>query len=365
MGLRKATTVSVLDAAEKRIVNDFNKNEFVVLSFSGGKDSIVLSDVTVRTMQKYNIPFSRLIVIFFDEEAIYPDVEQITLQWRSNFLGLGAKFYWFCLPIKHFNCCNRLENDETFICWQKGKENVWVRPMPKFAIRGHKAFKDGWSYQQFASAMFHRKGMVQSVGLRVAESVQRLSALASTKSKNDKNFSYPLYDWKDADIWLYCKLFDIELPQTYIYLYKTGVALNRLRISQFFSIDTIKSLPKLLEFYPDLYERIVRREPNADLVMLYHETSMFRSTKQDTDFADDTKDYKVIFESEMKKASLHPSDYAGYKHCKQLLSKSGGVKIEQRVYKQLYGLLIAGDPKNRTVRSLLGAMKKGDEITER
>lgn len=43
-------------------------------------------------MQKYTIPFSRIIVVFFDEEAIYPDVEQIALEWRSRFMSLGASF---------------------------------------------------------------------------------------------------------------------------------------------------------------------------------------------------------------------------------------------------------------------------------
>lgn len=42
-----------------------------------------------------------------------------------------------------------------------------------------------------------------------------------------------------------------------------------------------------MEFYPDLYERVIRREPNADLVMLYWDTDMFRSSKQDRKFEQD------------------------------------------------------------------------------
>ena len=127
----KELNINVIEAAERRILEAFNKNKVLAVSFSGGKDSICMCDMLIKTMHKYSIPFSRIIVVFFDEEAIYPDVEQIALEWRSRFLTLGAKFYWFCLPIKHFNCCNRLENDESFICWEPGKENVWVRPMPK------------------------------------------------------------------------------------------------------------------------------------------------------------------------------------------------------------------------------------------
>ena len=140
------------------------------------------------------------------------------------------------------------------------------------------------------------------IGLRMAESIQRRQSIASIRIST---FLYPIYDWRDNDVWLYIKLNNLTIPMTYIYLYKTGVPLNKLRISQFFSIDTIKSLPKVMEFYPDLYERVIRREPNADLVMLYWDTDMFRSSKQDRKFEQDKeKDYRVIFRDTMKKATV-------------------------------------------------------------
>lgn len=75
----KELEINVVEAAERRILEAFNRNQFVSMSFSGGKDSICMADMVVKTMQKYGIQFSRLMVIFFDEEAIYPDVEQIVL----------------------------------------------------------------------------------------------------------------------------------------------------------------------------------------------------------------------------------------------------------------------------------------------
>ena len=183
-------SLDVVQAAEKRILSYFDTNKIVTFSFSGGKDSIVLADIMVNTMRKYGISFSRLIVFFFDEEAIYPDVEEITLKWRDKFISLGAKFYWMCLPWKHFNCCNKLANDETYICWEPGKENIWVRPMPKFAIRNHKDFKIGMSYQTFSKIIFKNVCSVQ--GLRIAESVQRRSAISKRRSLTTKKVSvYP------------------------------------------------------------------------------------------------------------------------------------------------------------------------------
>lgn len=346
--------IDVQKAAERRVVEAFNRHKILGLAFSGGKDSICVSDVVVSTMQKYGIDFSRLIVIFFDEEAIYPDVEKITLQWRSKFLSLGAKFYWFAMPYKHFNCCNKLANDETFICWDPRCQDRWVRPKPKFAISNHAALKPGMNYQAFSKAAFKNIPMI--VGLRTYESIQRQSAVAS-KRDND-TFIYPIYDWRDDDIWLYIQRHNLEFPQTYIYLYKCGVQKNKLRISQFFSIDTIKSLPKVLEFYPDLYERIQRREPNIDLVMLYGETEMFRSTKQDTNFKKgEVIDYKAKFKEEFAKARKRPDDYPGYGHIIKLLAKCS-TDTPEKVYKEMLGVLIAGDPKGRTVRRINLSIKE-------
>ncbi|WP_394265176.1 hypothetical protein [Bergeyella zoohelcum] len=350
--IRKNYNIDVVKAAERRVLETFNKNQYVSMSFSGGKDSICLADVVLKTMIKYNIDFSRLIVIFFDEEAIYPDIEKITLYWRNIFLSHGAKFYWFCLPIKHFNCCNKLSNDETFICWEPGKENVWVREIPKFAIRNHDKFKLGMSYQEFGEKIF--KNTPQLVGLRVAESVQRLSSIAGiTKS----NFVYPLYDWKDDDVWLYIQRENLQFPETYIYLYKVGVQRNKLRISQFFSIDTIKSLPKVLEFYPDLYQRIIRREPNADLAFLYYETDMFRSAKQGRKFSEN-KDYKKMLFDELKKAAKNPNDYADYETTKKVLSRMVKDNYSNSIYQKVYQILISGDPKKREYRVLIGKIEK-------
>lgn len=130
--------------------------------------------------------------------------------------------------------------------------------------------------------------------------------------------------------------------------------MRKLRISQFFSIDTIKSLPKVLEFYPDLYQRILRREPNADLVMLYHDTDMFRSSKQGNKFdLEKGKDYKQMFIDTMKKAAQNPDDYPGYAFTKKIYARCTEATTV-KIYQKMYQVLLAGDPKNRSYRILMG-----------
>ena len=106
--LTRPLHMSVLEAAEKRILNVFSKHYRVDMCFSGGKDSIALMLVTINTMRKYGIDFKRLSVSFCDEEAIYPDVPNVVEHYRRMILSLGGTFNWLCLPWRHYNCTNTL-----------------------------------------------------------------------------------------------------------------------------------------------------------------------------------------------------------------------------------------------------------------
>ena len=350
--MRKKLKVNVVEAAERRILEAFNNNRYVAMSFSGGKDSICMADITIKTMRKYNIDFDRLHVQFYDEEGIFPDFERTVQEWRQRFIELGAHFYWFCVPIKHYNCVNKLENDESFICWEPGKEHLWIRPKPKHAISRHKLFEPGMSYQSFADRLF--KGVPIIVGLRMYESIQRLAVVSKTKP-SQKKFVYPIYDWRDNDVWLYIQQNNLTFPETYIHLYKVGVQVNKLRISQFFSIDTIRTIPRILEFQPGLYEAIIKREPNADLVMLYHETEMFRSSRQNQKHKEQ-HDWKTKFDKEFKRAIKYPQDYPGMKSVRRLVHHTDEY-TRQSTWRNIYQVLVAGDPKERRSRAIMGQLR--------
>lgn len=67
---------NVVEAAEKRIVNVFNNGLPVYFAFSGGKDSLCLSQLLINLIQRGQIDPKQLIVYFLDEEAIYPCIEK-------------------------------------------------------------------------------------------------------------------------------------------------------------------------------------------------------------------------------------------------------------------------------------------------
>jgi predicted phosphoadenosine phosphosulfate sulfurtransferase len=281
-------TMSVVDAAKTRIKNAFDSGIQVVLSTSGGKDSICLMKLVYDFINSGQYKPEQLLIQFVDEEAMFDDVIKIVMDWRLKFQLLGVKFEWYCVPVVHYNCLNSLEDGEHWILWNPEYKNKWVRPMPKFAITDHPLLRAGKdNYQTFLRKV--NKGKIVLVGIRIDEGVQRKDNIARvTATQLSKNsggltsdgFLFPIYDWRDTDIWQFIRQHNLDFPVTYLNLYQVGTRKNNMRISQMFSVDTAGSLVKLQEYVPDLMERITIREPNAYLAALYWESEMFRRAKK-------------------------------------------------------------------------------------
>ena len=346
--IKKAyTDIDVVTMARRRIKNLFSNGIPISLSVSGGKDSICLNHLVFQMCASGEIDKSLVTVDFVDEEAIYPCVERVVLNMRRQWRSIGVPFRWWCIECKHFNCFNSLANDESFICWDRFKKDVWVRNMPPFAITGHPLFnprKD--TYQAFMMRLNQDK--LSLIGVRIAESIQRMHNVANTKEL--KQNTYPIYDWKDTDVWKYIADNGLEYPDAYEHMYRTGIGFNKMRISQFFSIDTAGSLVKMCEFYPDLFNKICKREPNAYMAMLYFDTELYRRKKADK--KDDT-DYKAkVFELfNQRERFITPVQKRNYNDYRRFVMNHGHA-LDNKLYKSIYQALVAGDPKNRTYRAL-------------
>lgn len=357
---RCEASIDVVEAAKMRIRNVFRNGLPVYMSFSGGKDSLVMAQLVVELVQSGEINPAQLTVQFIDEEAIFSCIEEKVKEWRKKFLLLGARFEWFCLEVKHFNCFNELSNDETFICWDRYKEDVWVRQSPSFAIREHPLLRPRTdAYQDFLPRVC--ADGITIVGIRTAESVQRLQNIASMlragRTMTNKQQVFPIYDWTNNDVWLYLLQEKVDIPEIYLFLWQSGTRKGQLRVSQFFSIDTARSLVKMNEYYPDLMERIVRREPNAYLASLYWDSEMFgRNTaarKQNESGAAE-KDYKAA----LLEMFSDMDTYFDTKHKRSVAEKYRNFFMRvtpfatNKDYKAIYEGLVSGDPKLRSYRAL-------------
>ena len=199
------------------------------------------------------------------------------------------------------------------------------------------------------------------VGMRVAESLQRLKSFANLDNKKSGGVGrtklYPIYDWKNSDVWLYLLQKGIDVPDIYLKMWQAGMNKNQMRVSQFFSIDTARSLVRMNEFYPDLMERIIRREPNAYLASLYWDSEMFgrrSSARKGMEKGSVEKDYRKelssLFSNLENVFDTPHKQYIARRYKNFYLSIMSIATNEE--LKILYESLKAGDPKLRNLRAL-------------
>lgn len=358
---RIQASMSCVEAAFQRVRNVFSNGVKVYMSLSGGKDSICMADVVYKLIQRGEIDPAQLTCVFIDEEAIYDCSIDSMKFWRKRFLMAGAKFDWYCLPLKQVSCFNQLTNDESWITWEPGKESVWVRQPPPFAIMSspYMTRVGSMNYQTFLPKV--TKDGIMLTGVRAAESLQRLKYMAAMnlgkQGITGKNIIYPIYDWKDNDVWMYIRDNHLDIPEAYLWIYQAGENRHSLRISNFFACDSLRGLKHVAETDPDLWARIEKREPNAYLTLLYWDTEWYKrsSRTRRQNEAGDTRDYKeltrqMLFD-EYDKHFTNPTTRKVADAYKKCYAKVAGI-ARPRDYKQMHDALVAGDPKLRTLRAV-------------
>ena len=367
------SNLTVLEAAKQRIRNVFSNGCKVYLSYSCGKDSACMANLTYDLILAGEIDPKQLTVIFIDEEGLYPSMVDAAMYWRKRFMGIGVPFLWFCLPFKQVSVINHLSASESWITWEPGKESVWMRQPPPFAIMSspYLTTPGALNYQSFCTRAF--ADGIQMIGLRASESLTRRSILARLDMSHINGKFYPIYDWSDNDVWLYIKERHIPFPEIYMRLYEAGVSKNHLRLCCFFGDMSTQGLRWVAETDPQLWERIQRREPNAYLVLLYWDSEMFRRStakRRELEGKEPEKDYcamcKDILFLHTDRYTIPSDTMKQLQSWQSLFVKSYGIAT-QKHYKKMYEGLLYGDPKKRVLRILWtsiyqdfnASMKKG------
>lgn len=358
---RKGLGINVVEAAKMRIENIFKSGQKIYCAISGGKDSIILMDLVYKLIQEGRINPQQLEVQFIDEEVIYDCVVKIVMDWRKKFMLAGVKFEWFAVECRNYNCLNSLEDDENFIAWDRYRRDDWARPMPSFATTMTPYLNPRVDkYQDFLSK--NNADGITITGVRAAESVNRLYYIARIMSQGgitlDKKM-YPVYDWRDSDVWKYIKDNNLDFPDVYQYMWEVGTSKKQLRVCNFFSIDTCRSLSKMYEYYPGLMEKVLRREPNAYLVQLYWDTNMFHRSSENRRKleagVEDNKDYRALcidLVNNPQKVFKNPH-YIKIAGAYRSAIIKHGEKMNNDHFRRLYEALLAGDTKTRSLRAIL------------
>lgn len=195
--------------ANERHLNDITKEAFefiedasegypeehVVASFSGGKDSTVVADLTVRALGN---PY--LVHIFGDTTLEFPSTIEYAERFRKSH------------PLAIFKTARN--NDQDF--YQVAEE---IGPPARMMRWCCSMFKTGPITRSFAS-LFGNKRILTFQGVRKAESVTRSKynrvedSAESVKIQNQKA-ALPIFYWKDIDVWLYILSEGLDFNEAY------------------------------------------------------------------------------------------------------------------------------------------------------
>ena len=274
----------VYTAAKERIEYIFDEFEHICISFSGGKDSGTVLNMCIDEARKRK---RKIGVLFIDLEAFYKKTIEFVERMLENNKDV-LEPYWICLPMESPNSLSYLE--PTWIWWDKEKEPIWVRPMPKkeYVINEENNpldfYKKNMPFEEFIKHFgnWYGKGEKTAtlVGIRTDESLNRFRAIAGTKSMyKDKNYStkvtenvynfYPIYDWSVEDIWTYNGKFQKDYNKLYDLFYKASVSIHKMRDDEPFGNEAKAGLSMFRVIEPDTWAKVVNRVSGANFGNIY------------------------------------------------------------------------------------------------
>lgn len=285
MGIKNYLEIDVLTAAKSRIKYTFDNFEKIVVSFSGGKDSSVMTHLCCEEARLRN---KKIAVMIIDLEAQYKNTIDHINEVLNNYEDV-IEPYWICLPMSLRNASSNFE--PRWICWDEKDRDIWVRDMPENAINDlnfFPFFQKGMEFEEFivlfAEWYGENKKTATMVGIRADESLNRFRTIASKNKETLNGYCwttrvidnvyniYPIYDWKTSDIWVYKnKNKDKPFNKIYDLMHQAGVKPSQQRLCQPYGDDQRRGLWLYHLLEPQTWSKVVTRVSGANSMALYVE----------------------------------------------------------------------------------------------
>lgn len=283
---------NVYEALQKRLQFIFEEFDNIFVSFSGGKDSGLLLNLTLDFQKKY-YPEKKIGVFHQDFEAQYTVTTEYVERTFKRLEG-QAELYWVCLPMATRTALSSYQM--YWYPWDDTKKDAWVRPMPKhsYVINLYNNPITTYRYkihQEDLAKRFCRwyrlshekKKTICLLGNRAGESLQRYTAIMNKKygydgkcwiSQQYKDVwtASPLYDWSNEDVWHANAIFQYDYNKIYDMYYMAGLTPKQMRVASPFNDSAKESLNLYRILDPEIWTRLVGRVQGANFGCIYGKT---------------------------------------------------------------------------------------------
>lgn len=291
---RQYLTQNVYEAFQQRMHFIFTEFDNIFVSFSGGKDSGLLLNLTLDFQKKY-YPSKPIGVFHQDFEAQYTvTTEYVERTFQRLSQDPMVELYWVCLPMAARTCFSSYQM--YWSPWDDTKQELWVRPMPQHPYVIHLQNNPITTYQyrmhqedlakQFGRWYRLSHGKQKTVcllGIRADESLQRYSGILNkkygyreqcwiSKQFKDTYAASPLYDWSIDDIWHANALFGYDYNRLYDLYYMAGLKPSQMRVASPFNDAAKDSLNLYRVIDPEIWTRLVGRVRGANFGAIYGKT---------------------------------------------------------------------------------------------
>lgn len=274
--------IDVLTAARERIAWTFDNFKNIYVSFSGGKDSTVMTHLVMEEAIKRD---RKVGLLFIDWEIQYQltidHVRHIYDIYKNNIIP-----YWIALPLLTDNACSQFEPE--WISWDKSKKDIWVRNPEDISITDENKLPFYYyrmTFEEFVPMFgdWFGNGELTAcfVGIRTQESLNRYRTMTNqsksifkekmfTTKVTDSTYNvYPLYDWKADDDWIYFAKSGKPYNKIYDRFYNAGLTINQMRVDEPFGDTTRRSLWMYQILEPETWGKMVLRVSGANSGSLY------------------------------------------------------------------------------------------------
>lgn len=191
MANKKYRNINVYEATKDRINKVFDDFEKIYISFSGGKDSTVMTHLVLDEARKRNKQVALLII---DLEAQYQDtikhIEEIVHEYQDI-----IDLHWVAIPLLLRNAVSNYE--PRWVCWDEDKKDMWVREKPILAkdVSEYDFYVPKMEFEEFMVlfGIWYGQGKLTGafIGIRSDESLHRYRAIAAQK----KGLLFKDYKW--------------------------------------------------------------------------------------------------------------------------------------------------------------------------